>query len=383
MSKNIFIPTAVKDSGDYNPQEDAALFVTWNNPKTGDSYKLLNLEHDSLAPRQGLVEVKPIKVTKRHDNNVGFRLLNDKERDCLIGIPINFDHKTSAPMWQKIVISNFETFDLSIKSQRQEWIAFKNSPFYTDKINGVEQNPDFDSGMKAQYRAIDKEREANMFARARKEKRRAEDIADALLDYPDQLNETALALGLDPKSLSTQRLWMEVVKFAIDRSEDFMKIHNSDTKAELAVLKRGLLTGILHDSLGEGINFNGLTLGHNEQECLSFLKAQPQTMASIDALNRKKDKETDGSMKKSTPVTEANASDILKEKKIKDLEERLAALTSTKAEDMSEQVLDNIDPERSDLIKRGNRLNVKGVHKIKDIEQLRRKVEDAEKLKVN
>jgi len=384
MSKNIFIPTtAKKNSDDSALQEDAALFVTWNNPKTGDSYRLLNLEHDSLAPRQGIIELKPIKVTKRHDNAVGFRLLNDQEYDCLIGIPINFDHKTGAPIWQKINISNHETYDLSIKSQRQEWICIKRSPYYTDVINGTETNPNFDSGMKAQYKAIDKEREANQFARTRKEKRRAEDIADALLDNTDQLKEMAYSINKDPKGISIQRLWMEVVKYAVDKPEEFMAIYNSDTKAELAVLKRGLLTGVLQDSLSEGTNFNGLTLGHKESECVAFLKEHPQTMASIHALNLKKDKETESSMKKSTPVTVTNASELLKDKRIAELEERLKALTSEKSEEVAERILENVDPVRADLVARGKRLRLQGVHMIKDIEQLREKVESAEKLKVN
>ena len=50
------------------------------NPKTDEEYKLLNLENDNLAPRKGIIELKPIKVEKRHENNVGFKLYGIKVR---------------------------------------------------------------------------------------------------------------------------------------------------------------------------------------------------------------------------------------------------------------------------------------------------------------
>lgn len=382
MSANIFIPSTKKNSAGESIQEDVE-FVFWKNPKTGQDFKLLNLENDALAPREGLIELRPKKITARHDNNVGFGLLNDKEYDCYLGIPVTFDHESGKPIWQKITLSNYEVYNLAIKSQRQEWIIVSRCPYYTDVINGVEQNPNFDSGMKAQYKAIDKEREADQFARMRQVKRKAEDIAEALLDYPKELEETALMCGLDPKAMSKQRLWAEVVKYAESKPEEFMKIYKSDTKVELAVLRRGLLTGVLHESLSEGTNFNGLTLGHTQEQCLAYLKEHPQTLASIDALSRKTDKETLASNPAKNSITESNAKEIALANKVKELEARLAAVSETKIEELSGNILDKIDPEYSTLLAEAKRLNVKGAHLVKDKEKLRAKIEEASKLKKN
>lgn len=381
MSVNIFIPSTKKNSGSLDSQEDVE-FVVWRNPKNGNEYNLLNLENDKLAPRSGIVELKPIKVTKRHDNNVSFKVLSDKATGHLIGIPIAFDHESGKPIWQKITISSYEMYDLSIKSQRQEWIMVKNSPYYTDIVNGVEQNINFDSGLKTKYKAIDKQRESMNLMKSIKVRRTAEDIALALVDTPRELEDVALMCSIDPKSMSTEVLWAEVYKYAQGKPDDFMKLYRSASKAELSVLKRGLLTGVLQHSLKEGYNFEGLSLGHSEEMAISFLIDHPQTVAAIDALSRQKDKGT----LESTPaaknsVTEFNAKELAQEKRIKELEAQLAATSGAKVEELSEAVLGNIDPEFAELLKIAKQLDVKGAHKIKEKEKLRAKIEEKKKLK--
>lgn len=383
MSQSVFIPSTSKNSGGAATQEDVE-FVFWRNPKNGNEFKLLNLENDELAPRYGIVELKPVKVSNRHENNAGFKLLNDVKRECFIGIPISWDAKTGEPIWRKITLSNHDTYDLSIKSQRQEWIMVKNSPYFTDVVGGVEQNHNFDSNMKARYKATDKEREANEFMRSIKLKRSAEDIAEALLEDKKQLEEVALMCGLDPKSMTTQRLWAEVYKFAQNNVADFMRIYKSDTKTELATLRKGVLTGVLTSSLSEGVSFNGLSLGHNDEQCVSYLKDHPQTLAAIDSLSRQKDKGTleSNSITKGT-VTEQNAKELAQAKRIRELEAQLAATSAVKVDELSKEVLTAIDSEFAELLAEAKRLNVKGAHLIKDKEKLREKVEAAQKLKVN
>jgi hypothetical protein len=381
MSVNIFIPSTKKNSGSAASQEDVE-FVIWKNPKNGNEYQLLNLENDNLAPRSGIVEVKPLKVTKRHDNNVNFRILSDKPTGYLIGIPIAFDHESGKPIWQKISIGSYEMYDLSIPAQRQIWIMVKNSPYYTDIVNGVEQNPNFDAGVKTRYRAIDKQRESINLMKSIKIKRTAERIAIALADTPRELEDVALMCAIDPKSMLVETLWAEVYKFAQGKPEDFMKIYRSASKAELAVLKRGLLTGVLQHSLKEGYNFQGLSLGHSEEMAISFLVDHPQTVAAIDALSRQKDKGTlESTPSTKNTVTELNAKELALEKENRELKAQLAAASGAKVEELSGAILDNIDPEFAELLKIAKQLDVKGCHKIKDKEKLRAKVEEKKKLK--
>ena len=383
MSQSVFIPSTSKNSGGAATQEDVE-FVFWRNPKNGNEFKLLNLENDELAPRYGIVELKPVKVSNRHENNAGFKLLNDVKRECFIGIPISWDAKTGEPIWRKITLSNHDTYDLSIKSQRQEWIMVKNSPYFTDVVGGVEQNHNFDSNMKARYKATDKEREDREYMMSQVVKRSATDIAEALADDNKQLEEIALSCGLDPKSMSALRLHAQVFRYAEQNPKDFLKIYKSDSRTELATLRKGVLTGVLTSSLSEGVSFNGLSLGHNDEQCVSFLKEHPQTLAAIDSLSRQKDKGTleSNSITKGT-VTEQNAKELAQAKRIRELEAQLAATSGTKVEELSEVILDKVDPEFAGLLAEAKRLNIKGAHLVKDKEKLRDKVDEALKLKGN
>ena len=77
---------------------------------------------------------------------------------------------------------------------------------------------------------------------------------------------------LDPKGISKERLWMEVFKYAESKPEQFMKIYKSDTRVELATLKRALSVGVVYHSLKDGYTYSGQSLGFTEPDVLTFLK---------------------------------------------------------------------------------------------------------------
>lgn len=362
--------------------EEGVDYVVFENQLTGEKQRLLNLEHIKFAPKEGIIELKPIKTSNRHTNSVGFRVINDKIRGVQIGIPSTIDPKTGTIVWEKITIENYETFDLSIPKERARWICIKNSFYYTDEVNGVEQNHNFRWDTKAQYKAIDKEREADIFAKGLRHKRKAEDIAENL--EGEQLMETALSLGIITQGMSEKRIWMEVVKFAQNKHEEFMKVFNSDTKAELVVYKRGLQTGILAEEKHKGVHYNGLTLGFNEFEVITYLKEHPSTFASIDALSRKINKDTDVSMVNPEKiVTEKNAREIALEKELESYKVRLAAVNDVAIQNQSENDLADIHPEFASKLAEAKQLDVKGAHKIKSYEKLCEAVEAKKKLKEN
>lgn len=382
MSSIFKNPDSKKNSEANGIQEDESLFVTWSNPKTGNEFKLLNLEHDSYAPREGIIELKPTRVTKRHDNNVGFRLLQDKVTGCFVGIPVQFDPKSGEPRWKKITISNFETYNLAIPDQRKEWICIKHSPYFSDIQNGVETNKNFDPGVKNIYKAVDKEREARDFAKGRMIKKKAESIAESL--EGSELTDIALMCSFDPKSMTLVRLHMEVIKYAEAKPDDFMKIINSDVRRETAVFKRALLSGIIHDALAEGFNWNGLSLGHSEYEAVQYLKEHPTTTASLDALSRKREGETDKTMKDSIDkFIDKSAREIELERQLEEAQKRLNKITEEKLEEKSASVLAEEDPRLASLLAEAKQLDVRGAHKVKDPDKLQSLIDAKKKLKDN
>ena len=134
----------------------------------------------------------------------------------------------------------------------------------------------------------------------------------------------------------------------------------------------------------EGWTYSGQTLGYTEQEAVAFLKEHPQLLASIDAITRKTDKETLANKSTSSEsVTELNAKELLLKKEIEELKAQLKNQSSANLTEISNTILDSIDPEFAELLKEAKALDVKGAHKIKDKERLREKIEEKKKLKVN
>lgn len=337
----------------------------------GLEHKILNFENPELCPRDGIVELEPLKTSRRHKNHVSFRVIRDKEMDVLVGIPLGIDPKTKQLLFQKITIEEKETLDLSIPADAMKWACIKRSHYFVD-------SPNFQGSSKTKYKAIDREQEAIKFELERRTKRKAIDIAESL--HGNDLEDFALNLGIDPRVMSSKTLWMEVVKFAEQNGTRFMEIWNSDMREEMTILKRGVSAGVLSQTVDLGINYNGLTLGFNEPEAAKYLKDHPATKISIDAISRKNENDGDVSMgvvKKEPVIKDEKDAEIARLKKMLAEKEEATKIATEKAIELqSEFDLMEANPELADLIKEGKRLGIKGVHNMKDPEKIRTKIQE-------
>jgi len=204
----------------------------------GVEHRIFNFENKDLCPREGIVEIEPLTIANRHrhPNNVGWTVIHDKELGVEVGIPLGIDAKTKNIIWTKFKVTEGETLDLSIPTQAMRWAVIKRSHFLIT-------SPNFNTASKTRYRAVDKEKEAEVFELSRRTRRKAADIAEGL--HGSNLEDYGRNCGFDPKAMSAKTLWVEVVKFAEKNPEKFMEIHLSDTREELTVLNRGLAMGVL------------------------------------------------------------------------------------------------------------------------------------------
>jgi len=341
----------------------------------GTEYHLLNLDDDKYAPRTGIVEFVPLKTSKRHINNVTFSQYRDSETGLVVGIPLGID-KNKQVIWQTINVRDTVAFDLSIPMERAKAIIFGRS-FY------VKGSPNFRNGSKTVYKKADKEEEANTFMKTRAIKRQAEDIASAL--FGDALRDMGYALGKDPKFMSPTMLMMEVIKEAEKDPQRFMEIYNSDARQQLTVIKRGLATGVLEQSLNTGITYNGIPLGHSDFEAMDYLKKNPSTFTSIDLQAKKREDETNKSMSK---TYQKEAVEIRDEKDAKlailqaELEQikKERDIAAQKALELqSQNDITEADPELAAMRKRAVELKIKGAALFKDKVKLAVEIDKAEK----
>lgn len=342
----------------------------------GAHYKVINFDNPKYAPKQGLVVLTPLKVAKalarpdgvsafRHINEASFKVITDRKTGYKIGVPIGRD-KDSQIVWKKIVVTGEETIDLSMPDQRIRWICIKNGPFF-------QGSPNFNSGSKTVYAAVDKEAEASMFKANRRTRVKAAEIAASL--YGEELKDYGVALGfVDPNLMSEDTLSMNVIKFVENETRDprtrktgaevFMDFHNSDTRVELIILKRALSAGILTENpVDKSINYNGMPIGHSEMEAVQYLKSHPVTLTSIDVQARKiAGGSTTVTSRVNAPKDEKDAVIERQRMEMESLKAQLANISEKAVEMQSEAVLVEEHPEYARLLSEAKQLNIKGPH---------------------
>lgn len=329
----------------------------------GVERKIINFENPKHCPREGIIELIPLKMSSRHENKVGFRIVTDRVTGIIYGIPTGINAETKQIEWLKINLNDAETFDLTIPLDAMKWTCIKNSFF-------VEGSPNVKG--KAKYKVRDVERAANLFLQGRAQKRKAVDIAEGLMG--SQLVEMARNIGIPPEANSSSTLQVAVIEFAEKTPALFMKIWDSPTRKELSVFKKALANGIIIQDSMTGYMYQGNHLGPNEAMAVEFLKEFPNICNTIDVLSQKT--ETDSVKAMAMQIEKPILDD--KDARIAKLESEAAAnaelLKRLSAERIMADVAEKGDPIREAWIKEGARLNIKGVHLNKDIEKIKEKV---------
>jgi len=369
MENQGFNLSTIKNSGN-KVAEEGVEYITITDGN-GGKLKIMNLEHEMYAPREGIVELVPLKIARglnnaiRHQNEVRFGAITDRATGWIIGIPIPGYKKDKSIGFEIMVVNSAEFLDLSIPKQRLKWICIKNGPFMKD-------SPNFVPSSKTVYLAVDREKQANEFKINRRVRRKASEIAESLVG--EELNDMAIALGFDPKIYSSEGLWMEVVKFAENENkvngktggQRFMEVYESDTRLELIVLKRALSVGILTDTPKDGIAYNGVSLGFSELEAINYLKGHQNTLVSIDTQSKQKQSGSTQAFEKTAPPVIKDEKDLIIERQNREMEEmmkKLSIINEQVLETKSEAEVNELDPKLVPLYKEGKRLGLK-VHLI-------------------
>ena len=384
---SVFNLSTDKNSGNMIPKEGVDyITVTDGN---GGEIKILNLENEDLAPRTGLVEITPLKISwgfmgaVRHQNEVHFKNIRDRRTGWLIGIPLaGFTGRNKEIKFEPFTIRGTEVFDLSIPKDRLKWICIKHSSFLKGSPNFLQQS-------KTIYEHVDRERQATEFHLNRKNKRKASEIAESL--HGQDLIDMALALNLgSPKTMSTSQLEMAVINFAENTNkvngktgaDIFLEVYNSETRLELTILNRAITTGVVSLDRQNGYTFNGVSLGFSEFEAVHFLKKSPQLMNSIDLrASTLNDSTVQAYSEPKAPVLkdEKDAEIERMKKEMEAMQSRLAKANEIAAEAVGDKEINDIDPELSDLIAEAKRLQIGAPHLIgrkDDLEVRKQKIRD-------
>ena len=341
--------------------------------RNGYEHVVINMDNPKYAAFEGIVELIPTKYSKgitnangsgsfRHKAQISWSVVKDRNSQMLIGVTNGFDPKTGEIRWQKQVVSDVEFLDLAIPAHRRKFICIKYGPF-------LETSPNFNSTSKTTYRMVDKEKEAVEYMVSRRKRASAAKIAEAL--QGEELAEFALLLGLDPKFMSPAQLYMDVLKYAEDDrkingksgAERFMEVYEGANRNELIILKRGMSVGIVVES-PNGIQFNGIVIGHTDTEAANYLKNNPATAVSIDTQSKSKQSYSKSSVAGSEPVNEKLSENELLKRQLAELSKENNALKAAELEKASMGELSKEDSELATLIADAKSIGVSSPHLI-------------------
>lgn len=370
MSNQGFNLSTKKNSGN-RVAEEGVDYITVTDGNGGD-VKIMNIEHEMYAPREGIIEIVPLKVARglnnaiRHQNEVKFKVIRDRATGWLIGIPIPGYKKDKSIEFESFLIKSAEFLDLSVPKERLKWICIKNGPF----LSG---SPNFVNSSKTVYEAVDREKQVDDYEINKRAKRKASEIVDTLAG--EDLIDMAIALGYDPKLYTPRTLFMEIDKFVENPAKvngktgaaRFNEIYYSETRLETITLKRAISVGLVTQTLNDGFAYNGVPLGLSEQDAVRYLKQHPTTFTSLDIQSRQQqDGSTQVHEKPKTPVVK-DEKDLVVErqkKEIEDLQRRLSKANEDVMESKSEEVIKGEDPELAELISEAKRLLIGAPHLI-------------------
>lgn len=347
--------------------EEGVAFITKRDGNGGE-IQIINLNWDGWCPREGMVELTPLKFGKglgnvnRHQNEASFKTTKDKRYGFIIGIAMPGYGRDKEIQFERISVKGVEFLDLSNKREREKWICIKLGPFLVG-------SPNVSSQSKTRYMCVDKEKESKDFRLNLRKKDEAYGIAKALVGT--ELIEMGVALGMDVKLVSEETLWMNIVKLVQNEVRDqitkktgaevFIEIYNSDVKKETVILKRGLSTGVLTHSITDGvIQYNGLPLGHTENEAIQYLKNNPTTRASIDMLSSKTSNQST-QVKASVSAVNVEANETIKRQsdEMAELRKQLADMQAKQSGEPNEE---GIRSELEELLAKGKQMDIKGIH---------------------
>lgn len=347
----------------------------------GIEHKVIDLDDESLLPREGVMVFESIKKNSRTPvQNYNYACGTDTQSGILIGILTGIDNRTKEFKWLRINLSGLNTYDLSIPNERKKAIVLMYSYIVVGSPNlSVNQSAHL-------FRVHDAEKAANIEIKRIKDGQRAIMVAEGLTG--DELLNMARNLGIMTETTSITILTSEVLKRAEQNPSQFLQVWDNPNRGLVTILNRCLNTGVLTFDALDGYHYEGRFLGHNEPAVYEYFKKYPDVKSALDIKSREKLKQSEKAMAKAEPLNSKN--DMATELAIlkKQLAEANAKLEKSSADSIREQLDTEVeaDPElvnelealKEEAKKIGGNLS-KGLHHFKpvreSIDKLKEKIE--------
>ncbi len=351
-------------------EKDTESFYVEVKDGYGNPERQLNFNNPKVCPRQGLIELVPLKERKGFDNRVSFRRVLDKETRTWVGIPTHIDPKEKTFVYIPITLIGRRTYDLTNEKDAKEWACIKYSPY-------LEGSPNQDRNGPPIYKVYDKEKQAVENLQKTRAKRKAENVADGLSG--DHLNDMLRACGIGTTGMSEIVKLNAITQFAESNPETFLKHWESPTRQEAFILKQAVEFDIIQNDINIGFVYRTINLGLNEQEAVNYLKDHATISNAIETLILQKKDESANSNKPKAPTTSKDSELQSANDKIKALEAMLAKQANNAIEAETGKSLEGKAPNSNleTLQAQAKALKIKSWH-VKSEETLEKEIREAQ-----
>lgn len=330
--------------------EVASLPFKIKKDRNGVEHMVIDFNDESLMPRTGQIMFEATKRAQRVvSHGYKYAMVKDRTSGVLIGINTGIHQKSGDLTWLKINLSTLNTFDLSIRTDREKAIVLKYSSIVVGSPNLSPYEPHH------LFRVHDSEKAAHNEIQRIQDGQRAVSIAMAL--YGEDLTNTARNLGIMPETSSLSMLTAAVMKAAQDKPKDFLALWENPNRELITILKRCLDTGVIRHTPLEGYTYEGRPMGHNEPMVLDFLQKYRDTATTLDMKSRDKLRQSEKAMMKAAPLK--TTSDVEIENAL--LKKRLDELTNKMNEITAKTIQEDAAPEDPALIEELEKLKAEAI----------------------
>jgi hypothetical protein len=342
-------------------------------------YQYVNLNNTKYCPREGIVEIRPLrgnfteKNTPKHPQEIYFKRYKDKKTGLLWGIPMGVNDKNKSIEHRAISVEGAMMFDRSVKEEAMLCALILNSPF-------IEGSPNQNG--KPTHKVYDKQ----IIASKNIDKRTLTKKAWAVIEKisgsnPKALEETALIIGVNTAANKDRNMLLdEVYRIADLDPAKFLSIVESPEREYLTIFHKAMDKALIKLDFASGsYMFGGIFLGHNVEQAVSKLAKDPSMATSISIQCDEIDRSSASSM--GFAKHDSSAAD-----EIAKLRAELEALKKSKGGETEEKVEfkapfgeseDSKEDDLTELRAKAKSLNIKGYGVMK-ADALLRKIEEAE-----
>lgn len=346
--------------------------------KHGVEHKVIDLNDEGLMPRTGQIIYEANKKGQRTiGHGYHYSMTTDQGSGVEVGICTGIDSKTGDLRWLRMTLGSLNTFDLSVRQEREKAIVLKYSSI-------VEGSPNLSFIEKLHlFRVHDSEKAAHLEIQKIQDGQRALNIASGL--YGEELLNMARNIGVMPEGNSILMLNAAVLRAARDTPKDFLALWENPNRELITTLKRCLDTGVISNTPLDGYTYEGRPLGHNEPAVLDFMTKYRDVAMTLDMKSKEKLKQSEKSMAKTGPIkstSDTEAENMLLRKQLTDMQNQISRMSAnsireeeTAPDPVLVEELENVRAEAA-LLK-----TLKGLHHFQptreSIDKLKEKVRQA------